>query len=169
MNSNESNEEVVGLIVLNKFREDFNNAELNFWDFIKYKSNVDLGFAFCKLFFPEFVQVDECVFLAEMYNSQAYQDWREKFGGDRMQLESIINHVHIYDLFEADEESDDLDEKVWDGIAKYLVKSWMFALNEMFPDREFFIRHSNDPDEYGPTITFYQLNHGQLSDDLDLS
>jgi len=141
---------------LGRFRSDFNNPRLNLRDFIKYKSDFDLAFAFCKLFFPDFVQAEGCVILAEAYDPVTFQDWKHRLHGRTQDLETTLNHTHIYDLFSESEENEDVSLEICDEIAKHIAKSWTNALKEAFPDKKFTVTLSTEPDDYGPTITFCQ-------------
>lgn len=141
---------------LKKFRKEFDNPNFNLWDFINYKSDFDLAFAFCKLFFPDFIQVEGCVLLAEKFEPASFANWKNVLNQDRHQLESTLNRTHVYDLFSESESSVEVNLEMCEEIGKYLAKSWASALKENFPEKKFDIRFSTEPNDYGPTITFYQ-------------
>jgi hypothetical protein len=156
MNVNKKIELFENIEGLKKFKNDFNNPKLNLWDFIKYKSDFDLAFAFCKLFFPEFIEVESCVLLAEKYESETFEKWKNTLNGNSRQLEATLNHTHIYDLFSEPDNSEEVSLEICEEIGKYIVKSWAISLKETFPEKKFDINFSTEPDDYGPTITFSQ-------------
>jgi hypothetical protein len=123
------------------------------WDLLGAKSGADLAVAFSSLFWPEFVEVEGCVLLRERYSPSQFQDWWKELGGDRSTVEGVVNHVHLWDLFDLDEEA--VPDKAIRDLAQVLASTWRCALQHRFPRKAFEVRLIlDDPDEYGPTITF---------------
>lgn len=146
------------IVGLRKFQSDFNNPGLNLRDFVKYKSDFDLAFAFCKLFFPDFVQVEGCVLLTDAHDPATFDAWKNKLNGRTQDIEATLNHTHIYDLFSDSGDDAEVSLEIFEEIGKYIAKSWVIALKEAFPEKQFDIHFSSGPDDYGPTITFYQTS-----------
>lgn len=88
----------------------------------------------------------------------------------RCSMEQLINHLHIYDLSHTHtvkmlEPPDGgplvLMDLVYslelkEYLARVLMVCWKHALQEAFPDRQFEFSYATEPEEYGPTITFWQ-------------
>lgn len=110
----------------------------------------------CRIFFPDFVVVENGVFLERNYNGDAFLSWLEIFGGDLHAVERMINHTHLYDLFDGCVE--EVDDRVFEQLAEVLVFSWKLILENKFPDRRFDVKISNSEQEYGPVVTFCQAN-----------
>lgn len=138
-----------------KWKDQFNDPDLTLWDYIAYSAHPELAAAFCSLFWPDFVEIEDCVFLAENFKKHSFDEWRTKLEGDRVKLESLINHVHVYDLF-PNSSSGLVDLTAYEQVGRTLLKCWSCALSERFPDKQFKFVFSTEPDEYGPTLTFYQ-------------
>lgn len=125
------------------------------WDYLNGRADFSLAAAFSKLFYPEFIVVDGCVLLAEHYDPLNFQEWKNKLNGDGKRIESIINHVHVHDLFlRANDRTS--DPSIYEVIGTTMKKCWRCALSEAFPQKKFKITYGTEPDEYGPTLTFYQ-------------
>jgi hypothetical protein len=56
--------------------------------------------AYQKLFWPDFVEHDDCVFLA--LDEAIYRQWLQQTGGDKRKVEAVMNHRHIIDLLSID-------------------------------------------------------------------
>ena len=126
------------------------------WDEITLFGTKKLAFAFGRLFWPEFVEIEGCILLAAKYDSENFRRWFDHFGGDRSSTEAMINHLHLYDLCLNDATRADEDLPALEDLAHRLMKCWQSALNECDSNRRFVFEFATEPDEYGPTITFFQ-------------
>ena len=67
------------------------------------------------------------------------------------QIEYLINHIHIGDLFLNDPDSDTIPIEVYDYIADSIVTMWRLQLTKLFPHKHFVIDIKNrgiDPEVY---------------------
>ena len=149
-----------------------NGEGYGLWDYLEHNSNYDMASAFSKLFWPDFVEFEGCVFLAEAYRkwSQPVEDQRREARKDPRSIEKLVNHLHMYDLFWTnttvlveDPEGGPrigVDQvyslQLKEYLAQVLLVCWKHALQEKYPEREFEFSYATEPDEYGPTITFWQ-------------
>lgn len=126
------------------------------WGLLGTKGGAELAIAFSSLYWPEFVEVEGCVLLRERYSPSRFQDWWKELAGDRSRIEGVVNHVHLWDLFDLDGTSVP-DEAVQD-LAQVLGLTWRCALQHRFPERDFEVNVVlDDSEEYGPTISFSTL------------
>lgn len=108
-----------------------------------------------KLFFPGFVCAGGGVFIESRYNDDLFNCWLERFSGDLQATEKMINHTHLYDVFEGC--SEEVDDKVFEQLAEVFAFSWRLLLDKKFPDKNFKVEVSNSDQDYGPVVTFYQV------------
>lgn len=137
------------------FKAEFGNSEFSLWDYLNYRGDFELAAAFCNLFYPEFIEVEGCVLLAEQAKRYNFAEWKQKLKGDREKIEAMINHVHVYDLF-LNSSKEGINPQTYEHIGRTLLKCWSCALRETFPDKHFQFDYATEPEEYGPTITFFQ-------------
>jgi hypothetical protein len=97
-----------------------------------------------KLVWPTLVRKDDCILLRAKFSEENYRSWRDRCGQDSTAIESVINHVHLWDVFQGDEE----DSVLWQ-LAELLKTTWAAAAQDQFPEESFEI---NVYDSYGPTI-----------------
>lgn len=133
-----------------------NKSQVDEYSYISDQCNPEDVLLSCRIFFPDFVVVENGVFLERNYNSDAFLSWLEIFGGDLHAVERMINHTHLYDLFDGCVE--DVDDRVFEQLAEVLAFSWKLILENKFPDRRFDVKISNSEQEYGPVVTFCQAN-----------
>jgi len=107
-----------------------------------------------KLFFPELVFVDDCVFFKEKYNEFNYNQWKIGLKSDSKQIERMMNHIHVYDLYENHKE--DIEDTVFLETAKLLKFSWELYFYKTFPDKALIIELSVGENDYGPTLYLFQ-------------
>src|SRR6188508_1376804 len=106
------------------------------WSYLNLRADYDLAAAFSKLFWPDFVEVDNCVFLAEGYGPANYEDWKIRFSGDRQRIEAMINHTHIRDLFLMSPTDVEYPDRLYEYLADVLATCWHHALQSAFPHKK---------------------------------
>jgi hypothetical protein len=126
---------------------------LTVWDFLNYRGGLHMAVAFGALFWPQFVEHEGCVFLSERFSVEAYEQWSAELP-TRRDLEQMINHVHLWDLFAffTDQSGDDAFEQ----LGLLLAKTWRCALADRFPDRDFEVSFVSDGG-YGPELSLWQV------------
>ena len=102
-------------------------------------------------FWPNFVEYRGFVFLKFAFDEQAIENWFSELGGDGKAVESVANHVHLWDVFAA---NTDAENRVLAGLASRLAEMWSAALGCAFPDREFLVTVTDESEDYGPTVSF---------------
>jgi hypothetical protein len=127
--------------------------DFDIWDYLSLSANADLAAAFFKLFWPDFVETDGCIILRHNYSAEGFARWLEHFEGNKTQVEAMVNHVHILDLFPMSPKDDEHKEELHEFLARALTLSWKAALREAFPEKHFVftLRHG-----YGPEVSFHQ-------------
>jgi hypothetical protein len=147
------------LPIFQKYKQENESWIPNFspWSYLNLRADYDLAAAFSKLFWPDFIEVEDYVLLAENYEQTNFEDWKKRFNGGRHDIEAMINHVHIRDLFLNSPKHVEYPGKLHKYLADVLAICWKHALQEAFPERTFTVSVFDDPvHSYGPEITFYQ-------------
>lgn len=101
------------------------------------------------LFFPQFVEYRGCVLVPWNAEPSNVDRWLSECDGDVRAVESVLNHLHLWDLFPADVPDD--------RVARFgaaLASCWGAALASQFPRRAFVTGFADDEDDYGPTVSF---------------
>lgn len=106
--------------------------------------------AVARLVLPSFIEYDGCIFLEHKFSVDSYQVWSAELE-NKVAVEKMINHTHVFDLFYEDEI---LDEEAYALFAETLARTWELALSVAFAGRSFQLIVSKADDDYGPTVTF---------------
>lgn len=128
-------------------------SSINLQQYISFNIHPDDVLILGKLFFPEIIEVDECVFLLDNYDQNIYQEISVQYKNDNKSIERAINHIYIYDYFAHCE--DNIEDTIFESVGNLLKFSWQIYFNRIFSGKEIVIEYSNDSLEYGPTLTFY--------------
>jgi hypothetical protein len=136
---------------LKKWQAQFDDS-MGVWNFLSREGSATLAIAYSTLFWPSFIEVQSCVLLRHRYKEETFIKWLDHFGGRARDVEAMINHVHLWDLF--DPESEGVPEEAMEDLAYIVSKCWEAALRDSFPSRSFEVTVSSTADDYGPTITF---------------
>jgi hypothetical protein len=123
-------------------------------DFVGVRVGLAGALAVAKILRPDLVEVRGCVLLRERFNESTFDDWWRQLDGAVPAIESVLNHVHLWDLFEVDAE-DTLVEPALADLALAIASSWRCVLSDAYPDRHFHVEVTTAPDrDYGPTVSF---------------
>lgn len=116
----------------------------------------DHAIGYGKLFWPEFIEFDDCVFLAEGFSKECYYTSMRQGGGNKQAVEEVMNHRHILDLFWVPERQPTREQIVYLG--RLLKEMWTAKLHRDFPARRIVLSFSEEPcgDLVDYIITFFQ-------------
>lgn len=143
------------LPIFEKYKKDNESwiPDFDTWSYLNLRADFDLAAAFAKLFWPDFVEVDGCVLLQREYSPEAFAEWMERFDGDRRAVESMLNHVHISDLFLNSRKDVTYPGELYDFLAHALMLGWKQVLQDKYPDKRFTFTLRYSP---SPEISFHQ-------------
>ncbi|WP_166852878.1 hypothetical protein [Isoptericola sp. BMS4] len=106
---------------------------------------------FARLMLPNFIVVRDCVLIEDKFDAARFDEWMATTGNDRIAVERVTNHLHLWDIFDPDGA---VEESALIELAESIAESWRSRGRAMFPDREF---HSEVTDEYGPTVVMHSI------------
>jgi hypothetical protein len=126
------------------------------------KLTPDLAIASTKLFWPDFVEYRDCIFLGASMSDQSKSTadtWITHFDGNLTAVEHMMNHQHVgQDLMSYPFEKLGYANVAYFG--QMLVKMWGAALREQFPDRTCVVegwKEGSEEEGYQDyIITFFQ-------------
>jgi hypothetical protein len=111
---------------------------------------------YARMIWPEFVEHDDCVFLADEFTGESYRTWRRQL--DKTRTEAMLNHRHITDLFLNSEFKPNLEIVLY--IGRYLKEVWTEKLKRDFSKRKFVVSFPEEPptpeDLVSYEVTFFQ-------------
>jgi hypothetical protein len=99
---------------------------------------------------PEFVEYRDCVFLKWSFSQSNVDTWFEELSGNGPAVEGVVNHLHLWDAFSLNGPA---DYRAASAMSANIANMWRAALRDAFPDREFDVTLTDEPDDYGPTLT----------------
>ncbi|MFI2364240.1 hypothetical protein [Promicromonospora sp. NPDC019610] len=114
--------------------------------YLSQNLSVTSAVLFADLLFPRMVEVRDCVILEDRYEPANFDQWWESTGGDPVAVERLLNHLHLWDVFEPDGEP---EERALEQLAHHVARTWRMHAERQFPNRAFV---SEVTDEYGPTV-----------------
>ncbi len=117
---------------------------------------MQLAYGFSSLFWPDFVEVEGALILAEEYTEEGFQTWYRHFHGDLTAIEKMMNHVHLEDLFMNAPADDDLGEQVWDTVLSVLESCWKAAVAARFPGEPVVVESWDPEDGSTPQLLVYR-------------
>lgn len=110
-----------------------------------------------EIFFYDFVEFENCVFIESKFSEENYYHWKKKLVS-KIAVEKVINHIHVYDLFANC--TDEVDESVFVDIGKRIRKILQLLLQSQYPNKNIIVEYLNDDSTYGSTVRFYQADVG---------
>ncbi|MEE8870284.1 MAG: hypothetical protein SOH99_15600 [Acidipropionibacterium acidipropionici] len=101
------------------------------------------------LMFPACVLVRGCVIRKEIYDPENFERWWRETGGATEVIENVLNHLHLWDLLEPNE---DAEYRALEVLAPRIAQTWKSHVQSQFPDR---VICTEVNDDYGPTVTMW--------------
>ncbi|WP_214105138.1 hypothetical protein [Acrocarpospora catenulata] len=106
------------------------------------------------LFWPQFTEYRGGVFLKFLFEEQAVDNWFGELKGDLHAVESVVNHVHLWDAIVSKSSA---EYQVLSELAIRVGEMWMAALGMAFPAMRFLVTVTDEDTDYGPTISFHSV------------
>lgn len=117
--------------------------------FIRANSTIAEAVALSMIAWPTLVKYRDGVFLEMAFDREVIDDWFARLDGPGS-VESMVNHVHVWDLFAVSGDSED-DAAAY--LASVIAETWLVAAGKQFPEISFDVVVTNAAEEYGPTVT----------------
>ncbi len=92
-----------------------NPKSFSWWNYVNMKSDIQIALGFAKFFYPEIIEIDNCIFIKDNFSSERYEQWKVVCN-DKKTLEKAINSYEIQ------------------ALGNILKKFWTLGFNERFPD-----------------------------------
>ena len=128
------------------------NDNWNMLSYLNYNFDLNAAIAFSKLYFPDFVEHEDCVILSFLFRSENFREWFEEFNGNIRETEKMCNLYEIKDFFHIN--SNEVDKETLKVFANILSTTWRINLGKLYPSKCFKI---DVFEEYESLyITFYQ-------------
>jgi hypothetical protein len=138
----------------------FNGEDFSIEDWIISEGNIKFAIAYSILFFPEFIEYDGCVIQKKGFDIQNFENWKNtEYINNYSQIESVLNHIHILDLFGTDEKRDEINYDQIVFLGNQICEIYSAKLKFDFPEKTFVFKFNGNEkfeatDEY--ELTFYQ-------------
>lgn len=130
-----------------------NPNSFNWWSYVNMKSDLQTALGFAKLFYPEVVEIEDCLILKDRYSHELYNQWKSK-SNDKTTIEKMMNLYQINDFFHINRNQDEDEESQQIAFGKVLQHFWEQSFKERFPNR---IIKAKVFEEYGDLfITVYE-------------
>jgi hypothetical protein len=139
------------LIDFQKWRK-VNSEDFSLLDYLFGVSNVEVAIAFTKLFWPDFFEYKDGVFLSEAFNSKIYEQWKDQLEDDITSIEQVMNHKHIEDLLPG---SENISMENLFYLGQVIAEMWQSRLSLVYPNRRFKVDCKQEDGTV--VVMFYQI------------
>lgn len=137
-----------------------NGEMFDLQDWIACEGNIRLAIGYSVIFWPEFIEYNNCVFIKSHFSQGNYTEWTKSDSIENyMQIEEIINHIHILDLFAFEKQEEiNYDQVIYLG--NILRNIYDLKLKADFPHRQLSVDFNDSletDDLIDFQLTFYQI------------
>ncbi|WP_447754790.1 hypothetical protein [Pseudomonas nicosulfuronedens] len=154
-----STDEFKGLRRYPAWRDSWENKDaIDIFSYISNVCNPEDVLLFCKILFPDFIEEKNAIILARNFDAASFDVWFSQLDGDVAEVERILNHTHVYDIFSGC--PDDVEELVFEQLSEAIAVSWRLILRDKFPSKDFIVEATSSEQQYGPIVTFFQGGRG---------
>ncbi|PRX49391.1 tetratricopeptide repeat protein [Prauserella shujinwangii] len=118
-------------------------------DYVAEQVSVSKAVSVSTLIVPTFILNRGCILVRMLFEEESFFVWWKQLNGNKQEIEKMINHLHLWDLFDV--QSDQEEQALW-VLVEQMSIGWHAKASKDFPDRDFRVLIT---DEYGPTRTIY--------------
>ena len=127
-------------------------SDLDALGWLYHVGSLGHAIAYADLFWPSFLAHDGCIFLSHRFEKANYDSWLATTKGNRRAVETVINHVHILDLFMQRDPEPVREQVVYLG--RLLREMWHAKLARDFPGQSIVVSF---PEEAGDDLLGYEI------------
>jgi hypothetical protein len=129
---------------------------MGLWGYNNFKGSMELAYSYASLFWPDFVEIDGALMLAEHYSDENFAHWNHHLNGDLTRIESMMNLVKIDMLFMNHSPDNELENIVWDTVLAVLKSTWTACVRARFPDQDIVVSEFDPEDGSTPQLTIHR-------------
>jgi hypothetical protein len=131
-----------------------NPDNFTWWSYINMKADIKTALGLAKFFYPEIVEIDECIFIKDSFTYENYNQWKKVCNNNKIDLEKSMNSYEIKDFFHINTDYEDkyINEQI-QALGNVLKKFWTLSFKERFPHRNIVVEIIEDESLY---ITVYE-------------
>jgi len=128
------------------------NQDLTLSEYAYHNISGSLAIAVGSLLWPGLVDHQGGVFIADAFSQVIFDSWSSQLGGDLMEIERVMNHVHLCDLAHSFRT---LGAQNLEYLATIISNCWRCRLNQSYPDLNFHVEVRAEAGGLDYEITFY--------------
>jgi hypothetical protein len=136
-------------------QEMFYPGEFELRTLLKVRVSAIDAISVAALLWPEFRDYRDGVFLSSRFDRAGVDRWFEQDDATVSAVEASCNHLHLWDAFSAQSEQ---DRTALSALGTVMQRTWSSALASAYNDRNIQVKFSDEPAEYGPTLTFFSVD-----------
>ena len=128
-------------------------------DWVSCEGDIKMAIGYSVIFWPEFLEFQDCVFIKSHFSVDNFHEWTKSESVTNYgQIESVINHIHILDLFTFAKQNEVNVEQI-KYLGNVLGEIYSTKLNADFPNRKFNVTFNGN--EELDDLMDYQLTFHQ--------
>ncbi len=130
---------------------------MGLWVYNNFRGSMELAYSYASLFWPDFVENDGALILAEHFSDENFAHWKLHLNGDLTRIESIMNLVKIDTLFMNHSPDHELENAVWDTVLASSSSQRRTASHQTrFPGQDIVVSEFDPQDGSTPQLTIYR-------------
>ncbi|WP_028972888.1 hypothetical protein [Spirochaeta cellobiosiphila] len=135
-----------------------NGDDFDISDWTRCEGNIQLAIGYSFMFWPNFIEHEGCVFIESRFSVDSFETWKKIESIEYYsQIESVLNHFHILDLFVWEQQNESSKNQVL-YLGKKLLEIYKTKLKADFPNYLFDISF-NDNIETNELIDYQLVFH----------
>ncbi|MFI5131559.1 MAG: hypothetical protein ACHQFX_16270 [Chitinophagales bacterium] len=140
-----------------------NGQKFDVDDWIAIEGNIKLAIGYSSIYWPDFIEYEDCVFLKSHFSLDGFNQWRNvDYVKYFSQIEYVINHIHILDLF-APENQQEITKDQIIYLGEILREIYETKLTAQFENRQFTVTF-NGKEEVNELIDYELSFHQQINE-----
>ncbi len=137
-----------------------NGDQFSIEDWVVGNGDIKFAIGYSILFWPEFIEYDECVILKSHFDSNNFESWKDtEYVISYAQIETVLNHIHILDLFGSYKKREEVNYEQILFLGNQICNIYTAKLKLEYPEKNFIFSFNGNEtlnDLYDYEFTFYQ-------------
>lgn len=139
-----------------------NGEDFTMDDWITNEGTMSLAIGYSHVFWPDFVEHQGCIFFKNHFGLDNFNEWTRAGLRNFAEIERVINHIHILDLFTSENQKTITQVQVL-YLGRLLKDIYHTKLKALFPEKTFEM-YFNDNEIFEDLLDYQLTFHQKINE-----
>lgn len=112
-----------------------NKNNFDWWSYVNLKTDLQTALGIAKFFYPEIIEIENCIILKTQFSNSRYEEWKEDCKGNKRDIEKMMNLYEVKDFFHINTKDDGKFYEEIEALADVLKLFWSMSFKNRYPKK----------------------------------